>query len=121
MSPLAPSFFVSPESHFEGSSCRAGDPAAAAQPQGLAEARARIDEIDRQLLALLSDRARIALAVAEIKRKAGLPIRSVKREAEVLAGLAARNAGPLPEQSVRRIWERIFEEMRSLEGEPAQP
>lgn len=100
----------------EGRSAPVSDGKAGSPPEGLAAARARIDDIDRKLLALLSDRARIALEIAQIKRKSGLPIHNPRREAEVLATVAANNPGPLSEQSIRRIWERLFEEMRNLEG-----
>jgi len=85
----------------------------------MAEARRRIDGIDGKLLTLLSERARSALEIAEIKRENRLPIRNLRREEEVLAALAAHNPGPLPEESIRRIWERIFEEMRALESRPS--
>ena len=103
-----------------GESSRATqDRKGALPPAGMAEARRRIDGIDGKLLTLLSERARSALEIAEIKRENRLPIRNLRREEEVLAALAAHNPGPLPEESIRRIWERIFEEMRALESRPS--
>jgi chorismate mutase len=79
------------------------------------ELRDRIDSLDRQLVALLSERASCALAVGRLKEKAGLPIYQPIREAEVLANVRAANGGPLDDEAMTRLFERIIDEARRLE------
>jgi chorismate mutase/prephenate dehydratase len=98
-----------------------GSPVSATAPAPeLTRARERIDAIDRQLLELLSERARIAVQIGEIKRKQGLPVHNAERERQVVANLSARNVGPLSPASIERIWQQIFAEMKLLE-QPARP
>lgn len=54
------------------------------------EGRARIDEVDRRVSALLEERAAIVRAVGRAKREAGLPRRDGAREAEIVAGYSSR-------------------------------
>jgi len=77
--------------------------------------RTRIDEIDRQLVALLGERASCALAVGRLKELAGMPIYQPAREAEVLSNVRAANAGPLDDEAMVRLFERIIDEARRLE------
>lgn len=79
--------------------------------------RAQIDDIDRQLLELLNARARAALEVGASKRARGLPVLDLRREAEVLTRVRARNEGPLSDRAVERLFTRIIHESRMLEGE----
>lgn len=79
------------------------------------ELRERIDALDRQLVALLSERAACALAVGRLKEQAGLPIYQPVREAEVLANVRQANAGPLDNEAMTRLFERIIDEARRLE------
>jgi chorismate mutase-like protein len=88
-------------------------------PAELVRARERIDAIDRQLLDLLSERARIVVQVGEIKRARHLPVHNPAREKQVVAALTAGKPGPLPPPSIERIWQQIFAEMRLLESTPA--
>jgi chorismate mutase/prephenate dehydratase len=77
--------------------------------------RVRIDAIDRRLLALLNERAGVAMAIGEIKRAEGSPAFRPEREAAVIDGLKAVNAGPLPASSVAPIWREIMSACRGLE------
>ena len=77
--------------------------------------RARIDAIDRQLVALLSERAACALGIGRIKEARGLPVYQPKREAEVLAQIRGANPGPLDDDAMTRLFERIIDEARRLE------
>lgn len=58
----------------------------------LHRARLRIAEVDRELMALVAERMRLATAVGEAKRVLGLPVRSFGTEAEVLARYRAAGA-----------------------------
>ena len=77
--------------------------------------RNRIDEIDAELVKLLSARAECALAIGQAKRIAGLEVYQPGREAEVLAHVQAINKGPLDNAAMRRLFERVIDEARRLE------
>jgi chorismate mutase len=79
------------------------------------EMRLRIDAIDRQLVALLSERASCALAIGRLKEVAHLPIYQPAREAEVLDNVQQANVGPLDNAAIVRLFERIIDEARRLE------
>jgi chorismate mutase/prephenate dehydratase len=77
--------------------------------------RAHIDEIDRELLALLNRRAGLAQQVGEVKRLEGSVAFRPEREAQVIDGLKATNTGPLQNVSVAPIWREIMSACRALE------
>ena len=77
--------------------------------------RTRIDEVDRRILELLNERARYVLELAPLKRRDAVPVREPKREAEVFANLESLNEGPLTNQAVRGVFERIMEIMRGVQ------
>ena len=79
------------------------------------ELRLRIDTIDRQLVALLGERASCALAIGRLKEAAHLPIYQPAREAEVLENVQKANVGPLDNAAIVRLFERIIDEARRLE------
>jgi len=81
----------------------------------LSDCRSRIDVVDRRLVALLNERTRIVEEIGRIKRKMRMPIYEPKREDEVFANAMASNAGPLPPEAVKRIFERIIDEMRVVQ------
>ena len=81
----------------------------------LDELRLRIDEIDEQLVRLLSARAECALAIGREKKAAGLELYQPAREAEVLAHVQHVNTGPLDDAAMKRLFERIIDEARRLE------
>jgi chorismate mutase len=81
----------------------------------LAPWRTRIDALDEAVLCLLNERARCAAEIGRIKRRLGLPVYMPAREGEVVRKVLASNAGPLPPDAVRRLFERIIDETRSLE------
>ncbi|MDO8420138.1 MAG: prephenate dehydratase [Rubrivivax sp.] len=77
--------------------------------------RQQIDAVDHELLTLLNRRASLALAVGEIKKREGSVVFRPEREAQVIDGLKAVNAGPLATDSVAPIWREIMSACRSLE------
>ncbi len=77
--------------------------------------RKRIDELDEQLVRLLSARAACALEIGRAKKTLGLRLYQPTREADVLEHVAAVNSGPLDEGAIRRLFERIIDEARRLE------
>ena len=83
--------------------------------QQLEEFRSRIDAVDRNILLLLNERTRIVEEIGRIKQKAALPIYEPRREDQVFDNAIRHNTGPLPAAAVRRIFERIIDEMRGVQ------
>ena len=77
--------------------------------------RRRIDEIDSRLVELLNERARCVLAIGELKKVDGTSLYQPDRERAVLAGVEGSNRGPLSGAAIRRLFERILDEARSIE------
>ncbi len=77
--------------------------------------RRRIDEIDRKLVELLNERSRCAMEIGRLKHQSRLPLYQPDREQEILANVERANAGPLPDTAIRRLFERILDEARSVE------
>jgi len=83
--------------------------------QALARCRERIDQIDRRLVELLNERTSVAEEIGRAKRGADLPIYEPKRETEVFNNITSHNRGPLTEDGLKRIFERIIDEMRRVQ------
>jgi len=79
--------------------------------------RKRIDELDRKLVGLLSERARAAVEIGRLKRDTNLPIYEPDRERMVFTNVQDVNPGPLPGQDLVRIYERIIDVMRNIQKE----
>ncbi len=90
------------------------DPSPAPNPE-LLGLRTQIDQVDRELLTLLNQRARLAQEVGEVKKKEGSVAFRPEREAQVIDGLKAGNPGPLKSESVAPIWREIMSACRALE------
>jgi chorismate mutase len=83
----------------------------------LAHCREEIDGLDRRLVALLNERTAIVERIGEAKKQAQLPVYEPKREDVVYANIAASNTGPLTNDALQRIFERIMDEMRKVQRE----
>jgi len=79
------------------------------------ELRQRIDDIDERLVELLSARASCALAIGHEKKLLGLEVYQPSREAEVIGHVQRINQGPLDNEAMKRLFERIIDEARRLE------
>ncbi len=79
--------------------------------------RIRIDELDRQIVALISERARAAQAIGRLKQSSTLPVYEPNREAIIFANVRAANQGPLPDIELTHIYERLIDVMRALQQE----
>jgi chorismate mutase len=77
--------------------------------------RDRIDEIDLVLVKLLNERATCAEEIGKLKLILGIEAYSPEREKEVMRNVTAANHGPLSIKAVRRLFERIIDESRSVE------
>ena len=81
----------------------------------LDELRVFIDDVDRRVVELLNERTRIVEQIGRVKREAQLPVYEPKREDLVFANVTATNHGPLGQDAMRRIFERIIDEMRTVQ------
>jgi len=83
----------------------------------LEQLRKRIDALDEQLQALLSERAECAQQVAEAKRSDAddTEFYRPEREAEVLRRVRERNNGPLSDNEVVRLFREIMSACLALE------
>ena len=81
----------------------------------LEEFRVLIDEVDRSIVALLNERTRVVEDIGRVKRQAQLPIYEPKREDQVFANIKETNHGPISQEAARRIFERIIDEMRTIQ------
>ncbi len=79
--------------------------------------RRKIDEIDRRLVELLNERSRWRRReIGRIKQASGEALYQPDREKQVLVdGVVRANPGPLPDAAIRRLFERILDEARSVE------
>jgi chorismate mutase-like protein len=83
--------------------------------------RKKIDELDRKLVALLSERARAAVEIGRLKRNTSLPVYEPDRERAVFENVQQANGGPLPGRDLVRIYERILDVMRNIQKEEIAP
>ncbi|HUB19458.1 MAG TPA: chorismate mutase [Acidobacteriaceae bacterium] len=81
----------------------------------IAEWRRRIDELDRQIVLLISERAAAAQAIGRLKRETDLPVYEPNRERVIFENVRTHNPGPLPDIELVHIYERIVDVMRALQ------
>lgn len=79
------------------------------------EWRQKIDELDRQIVALLSERAVAAQAIGRLKRSTSMPVYEPNRERVIFQNVRAANRGPLPDIELTHIYERVIDVMRALQ------
>jgi chorismate mutase len=79
--------------------------------------RKKIDDLDRKLVALLSERAQAAVEIGKLKRNTSIPIYEPDRERTVFDNVQQANRGPLPGRDLVRIYERIIDVMRNIQKE----
>jgi chorismate mutase len=74
-----------------------------------------LEALDRRILELLNERTRVVEEIGRVKQALGLPIYEPKREDEVFANVMGNNPGPLAPDGVKRVFERIIDEMRNVQ------
>lgn len=87
----------------------------------LAENRAKIDALDRKIVDLLNERTSMAEQIGQAKAVLGTPVQEARREENVFRNVTVHNHGPMPDEALRRIYECIMTEMRTLQGMQRQP
>jgi chorismate mutase len=81
----------------------------------IADWRKKIDEMDEQIVQLISKRAEAAKAIGDIKRQSTLPVYEPQRERDVFEHVKALNPGPLADAELLHVYERIIDVMRTLQ------
>ncbi|MCX6149925.1 MAG: chorismate mutase [Ignavibacteriales bacterium] len=77
--------------------------------------RKKVDFIDRILVYILNRRTKIAILIGRIKLSLNLPTYAPEREKDVMAKVYKHNNGPLTEESLERIYERILDQSRATQ------
>lgn len=82
--------------------------------------REKIDALDAQILALLNQRAGVALEVGQLKTAVDEHDSIIKldREAAIIRKLQNDNNGPFPAQAIQAVWREIISACRGLERVP---
>jgi chorismate mutase len=79
------------------------------------ELREGIDRLDEELLSIFNHRASLALEIGKIKKLQGLPVYDPSREKRIFDRMKRSNPGPLDDQAIIRLFERVIDESRRLE------
>jgi chorismate mutase len=77
--------------------------------------RQEIDRLDNALLHIFNVRASLALQIGEVKKRLALPVYDPTREKRIFARMKELNTGPLDDQAIVRLFERVIDESRRLE------
>ena len=88
--------------------------------EALARCRVQIDELDRRLVDLLNERTSVVEEIGRLKKEAELAIYEPSREVQVFENITAHNRGPLSGDGLKRIFERIIDEMRRVQKDRMQ-
>ena len=81
----------------------------------LALLRREIDALDKKLVDLLNERAKVVIGIGEIKQADGTPIYAPDRESAVLKRVGELNTGPIPQRTVKAIYREMMSGSFALE------
>ena len=87
----------------------------------IADWRVKIDELDRQLVTLINERARCAVEIGKLKQNSSLPVYEPDRERIIFDNIARQNHGPLTQVQLRQIYERLVDVMRQIQKDEITP
>ena len=79
--------------------------------------RREMDEINREMLDLLSRRGALAVEIGKVKRLQGVERYDPVREREMLDFIAASNPGPFETSRLQHIFKEMFKASAELQGE----
>ena len=77
--------------------------------------RKEINRLDSELLRIFNARAELALRIGEIKKELGIPVYDPEREKRIFEAMTEANPGPLEDDAITRLFERVIDESRRLE------
>lgn len=81
----------------------------------IADWRKQIDELDLRLVELLNRRARAACEIGKLKRNTNMPVYEPDRERIIFENVRKANRGPLPDNELCNVYERIIDVMRNIQ------
>lgn len=81
----------------------------------LSSLRKKIDNIDKQVISFLNERATIAKKVGRLKSRSGAGIYVPDREAQIYKNILKKNKGPLSANALKAIYREIMSSSLSLE------
>lgn len=73
-----------------------------------------VDNIDSDIIMLLSNRFIQAQQLAYMKKEAGLPVEDLERENEILKNI--ENCGLCHANAIKEVYKTIFKEMKGIEA-----
>lgn len=79
--------------------------------------RDRVDDVDREIVRAINERASLVQEIGVLKGGAGIPLFDPKREEEILRRVAEENPGPIYDSTMREIFELILHRIRDLESQ----
>jgi chorismate mutase len=82
--------------------------------------RKKIDQLDEQIVLLISERAAAAKAIGSLKRDSSLPVYEPQREQHVFTHVKTINPGPLDDAELLHVYERLMDVMRTLQRRDIQ-
>ncbi|KAA8998775.1 3-deoxy-7-phosphoheptulonate synthase [Paenibacillus spiritus] len=78
--------------------------------------RDRLDEINAELLSLISERAEVVREIGTVKEKQGVPKFDPEREKQMLEKLVSSNKGPFTNSTIRTLFKQIFQASLDLQS-----
>lgn len=81
----------------------------------LGKLRKKVDLLDRILVYLLNKRTSFAVKIGSIKTSLGQPTYVPERERDIMQRINKINKGPLSQESLERIYERILDQSRATQ------
>ena len=82
--------------------------------------RNKINEIDRRLVELLNQRSRCAIEIGRLKKALNMRVYDPEREREVIERVWQENQGPLDNEGLQRLFERVIDECRRIERKESE-
>ncbi len=83
----------------------------------LSEVRKRIDDVDKKLIRLISERAKLATDIADIKNSGKGPVKYYRpeREAQILRQVIKSNTGPMSDKTMAGLFRELISACLALE------
>ena len=81
----------------------------------IADWRKKIDDLDRELVRLINERAVCAVEIGKLKQDSAMPVYEPDRERIIFDNIATLNHGPLSQIQLRQVYERLIDVMRQVQ------
>ncbi len=88
--------------------------------QSASELRAQVDEINMQILDLLTRRAKVVSEIGRLHTKLGVSHYDPAREAEMLTALEQANQGPFSNETIKALFREIFRASLAMEEQQSR-